>query len=162
MFSRRLFCGFLIFCMAASATGAMAQGATLQASPAVVVSLESIAVNWTAPSAPSAQDWVAMYRAGDPDTAYLAYQYTGGASSGRMSFTAPNQNFTSELEFRYFLNNGYVRSGVSNRITHAGNYYVTGPATAAGGDFVPISFKVVSNISTNGHEVGIAHVGSNF
>ena len=72
-------------------------------------------MTWTAPTGGAARDWIGLFRVGDANTAYLAYRYTGGASSGSVAFTAPSSG--GLYEFRYLLNGGYIDGARSPRIT---------------------------------------------
>ena len=97
-----------------------------------------IAVSWTSPQNSNAQDWVGLYRVGDPDAQYYWWRYTGGSATGSLTLRwfQPGQ-----YEFRLFKNNGYERAAVSNPITvtvPAGNYTVTGSPSSvyAGSDLV--------------------------
>jgi phospholipase C len=92
---------------------------TLTLSPTTVVAGGAVSVDWTAPSGSSSTDWIGLYAKGAADTAYLWYQYTGGATSGTLHTTAQGASGT-QFEFRYFLNNGYTKTATSN----------TGTATA--------------------------------
>ena len=47
-------------------------------------------VNWSAPAGHSSYDWVGLFQVGGGTSSYLAYQYTGSATSGSMTFTAPS------------------------------------------------------------------------
>jgi hypothetical protein len=91
----------------------------LAASPSTVNPGQAITVTWTAPSGQSALDWIGLYKVGDPDMGYSAWQHTGGTQSGNTTFTAPSQ--TGEYEFRYFLNNGYTKVATSNTVTVGGS-----------------------------------------
>jgi hypothetical protein len=75
----------------------------------------AVKVDWSAAVGHSAKDWVGLYAAGDPDTGFLAWQYTGAATTGRLSFVAPER--TGEYEFRYFLDDGFTRAAMGNRVT---------------------------------------------
>jgi hypothetical protein len=70
---------------------------------------------WWASGDHSVQDWVGLYQVGATDTSFLSRQYTGAALSGSMTFTAPAA--AGQYEFRYFLNDGYMRGTTSNQIT---------------------------------------------
>jgi hypothetical protein len=63
----------------------------------------------------AAKDWIGLYPVGAPDTSLLAWQYTGGANTGHMTFAAPPR--AGEYEFRYLLNDGFERAAVGNRVT---------------------------------------------
>ena len=62
-----------------------------------------LSVSWTAPAGTPVHDWVALFRVGDPYTAYIWWVYTNGTTSGSANLTAPN---TGNYEFRYYYNDG--------------------------------------------------------
>src|SRR5437660_1223654 len=74
----------------------------------------------TAPAASSANDWIALYKVGDPNTAYMTNlsRFTGGATSGTFTFTTPA--IAGQYEFRYLLNNGFTDVARSAAITVTG------------------------------------------
>jgi hypothetical protein len=88
---------------------------TLTASPATVGRGASLTISWTAPAGRPANDWIALYRVGDPNTFYQWWQYTGGAASGSFTLNAPNT--AGQYEFRYLLNDGYSSAATSNTVT---------------------------------------------
>ncbi len=87
---------------------------TLTATPQTVSAGQPISVSWTASSGSSSTDWIAMYRIGDPNTSYMQWFYTQGATSGTFTFTALLQ--AGQYEFRYLLQNGFTHSAVSNKV----------------------------------------------
>jgi hypothetical protein len=100
----------------ASATPQAVGTFTLAASPSSVTAGSSVSANWTAPAGQtSTYDWIGMYATGAGNGSYLAWQYTGGATSGSVTFTAPSTAGT--YEFRYFLNNGWTEVASSNAFT---------------------------------------------
>ncbi len=84
-----------------SAPSSIAPGATLN-------------IGWNAGTGASARDWISLFKAGAPNTAYGEWHYTGGAVSGTMSFTAPSTAGTYQL--RYLVNDGYVSVATSDII----------------------------------------------
>jgi phospholipase C len=107
---------------------------TLALSPATVVAGGAVSVAWSAPPGSSATDWIGLYTKGSADTAYLWWQYTGGAAAGTMHTTAQGAAGT-QFEFRYFLNNGYTKAATSN----------TGSATAIAPACLPAG-QTTSNV----------------
>jgi hypothetical protein len=88
---------------------------TLSASPGSVPRGGTINVSWTAPPGRPTTDWIGLYKVGDPNQLWQAFQYTGGATSGTVNFTAP---FTpGQYEFRYLLENGFNSVATSNTVT---------------------------------------------
>ena len=72
---------------------------------------DTVAANWTAPNGSSSVDWIGLYRDGAADTDMLAFAYTGGATSGSIPFSSPNQ--AGSYHFRYFVNNSYTLKSTS-------------------------------------------------
>jgi hypothetical protein len=84
--------------------------AGLRLGAGVVAPAAPIGVSWTgAPG--NARDWVGLYRVDAEDRAFVAWQYTGGALAGDLTFTAPTE--PGRYEFRLFENDGYTRLAVS-------------------------------------------------
>jgi pimeloyl-ACP methyl ester carboxylesterase len=73
-----------------------------------------IAVNWNAPSDRPADDWIGLFRIGALNSSYISKQYTGGQTSGNLSFGLPNQ--TGTYEFRYLINDEFASVAISNPI----------------------------------------------
>jgi hypothetical protein len=94
--------------------GAVVNTYTLVASPNVVAPGGQLTVNFTA-STGAATDWVALYKVGDTNSQYIAWNYTNGLTSGSFNIVAPTQ--AGQYEFRYFLSNSYTNVATSNTIT---------------------------------------------
>ncbi|HEV3028254.1 MAG TPA: hypothetical protein VG457_11815, partial [Planctomycetota bacterium] len=67
-------------------------------------------------------DWIGLYVVGSDDSteglnpsSSLTWQYTGGATSGGLQFTASGTS--GSYEFRYFLNNSATKVATSNTVT---------------------------------------------
>jgi hypothetical protein len=88
---------------------------TLTATPSPVGPGQALTINWTAPSGRPATDWIGLFVVGAPNTANLGYQFTGGATGGSFTLSAPAQ--TGQYEFRYLLQNGYTDIARSNAVT---------------------------------------------
>jgi glutaminyl-peptide cyclotransferase len=88
---------------------------SLTPSAATISPGASLSIAWTAPSGSSPYDWVALYRAGDPNTSYLWWSYTSGSTSGSAAITAPTT--TGTYEFRYLLNGAYTDALRSSPVT---------------------------------------------
>ena len=69
---------------------------------------------WNAPEGQSNLDWIGVYRVGADDQNFSAWGYTAGASSGSLSFPLVD---SGTYEFRYFLNDGFVRVANSNPVS---------------------------------------------
>jgi subtilisin family serine protease len=88
---------------------------TLTPSPDRVSPGDPLAVRWTAPAGHSAIDWIALYRVGDPNTTYGWFSYTGDATSGTFTVSAPAD--PGQYEFRYLLNDDLIEAARSNQVT---------------------------------------------
>jgi subtilisin family serine protease len=99
----------------AAPTPTPTSGYTLTASPNTINPGQPITVTWTAPNVDHTNDWIALYTVGNPDTSWISWQYTGGLSSGSVTFTAPTQ--AGQYEFRYFTHNSYTKVATSNPVT---------------------------------------------
>ncbi len=95
-----------------STTVARASTFTVTATPSSVPRGGRIDVSWTTPSGQAlAKDWIALFKPGTPNTSYGEWHYTGGATTGKMSFTAPTTAGT--YEFRFLPNDGYTSVATS-------------------------------------------------
>jgi hypothetical protein len=126
-----------------------AAGFSVSATPATVNLGGTITVSWTAPAGRPTNDWVALYAVGAPDTSYLWFQYTGGATSGTANAPAPTQG--GQYEFRYLLQNGYTDIVRSNTVTVtvSGFTLVATPSTVSPGGSVSVSWTAPSGRPTN-------------
>jgi len=88
---------------------------TVTASPSTVAIGATITVGWTAPAGRGPTDWIGIYKGGTADGYFLGYKYTGGSVTGSMTFTAPSS--AGQYEFRYFIDNGFVKKATSNTVT---------------------------------------------
>jgi RHS repeat-associated protein len=86
----------------------------LTASPSTIVVGGRILVSWHAPAGRPATDWIGLYKVGDPNQNYQTYQYTQGAATGSLQFTAPAT--PGQYEFRYLLEDGYTSAATSNTV----------------------------------------------
>ena len=91
------------------------QDYTLTASPVSVSPGGTITASWTAPAGRPTVDWIGLFASGASNTSYLAYKFTGGATSGSGTFVAPLQ--AGQYEFRYLLNNGFTDVVRSSAVT---------------------------------------------
>ena len=90
-------------------------GYTVAAAPARVAPGNLIEVNWTAPTGHDPQEWIGLYRAGDPPNSYVAFQFTGGTAAGTFQFAAPPT--PGAYEFRYMLSYAPVDAARSGTVT---------------------------------------------
>jgi len=97
--------------------------AALSATPTSVVAGRALTVSWSGITAPTNADLVALYpSSSNPDTAHIAYRYTGGGASGTMALTVPaNAVPGNGYELRLWSNNG------AQRLATFGPLIVTGP-----------------------------------
>ena len=79
----------------------------------------SAMASWNAPAGRPVDDWIGLFRSGTLNSAYVSKQYTGGSTTGNLSFTLPNEAGT--YEFRYLINDGYSSVAASGPITVAAN-----------------------------------------
>lgn len=97
----------------------------------------TLSVSWSAPPNPPGTDWIALYKVGDPNTAYGWWKYTGGKDAG--SFSLPAPRVPGEYQFRYLLSSSYTdvaRSQTVHVIPPPEEGYVLTPSptrVAAGG-----------------------------
>ena len=124
----------ILFCSHA----AIAQ--TVAAAPATVIVGEPIYVSFTAPAGSSASDWIGLYSAADPNTAFQDFRFTGGATSGYVVFYAPST--PGNYQFRYLTNNSYnsvASANVTVESTAGFSISVSG-TSASGNDPVTVSW----------------------
>src|SRR5262249_3676573 len=114
---------------------------TLPAGPSTVVVGDSLPISWTAPSGRPPNDWIGLYRVGDPNTAYLWWVYTNGAASGNSTLAAPYQ--AGQYEFRYLPDDGLADVARSNPVTvgQSSGYALTAsPSTVTAGGALTVSW----------------------
>jgi hypothetical protein len=77
-----------------------------------------LSVSWSGIVAPSSTDWIGLYKYahGTPTNhgAYIAYKYTGGASSGRIDFPIPAGLAPGTYQLRLFTDNSYTMMTFTN------------------------------------------------
>jgi hypothetical protein len=113
-------------------------GYAVTASPSTVAPGGTITVNWTAPEGHPGGDWIALYKAEDPNQAYQIFQYAPeGGTSGSLTFTVPTTATAGGYEFRYLPHGGYIDvarssitvTGATNLVANAGpDQTVPGPS----------------------------------
>jgi hypothetical protein len=117
---------------------------TVSASPSSAAPGDQLTVSWTAPAGRPANDWIGLFRVGDPNTAALWSQNTGGAASGTFNLNAPVED--GQYEFRYLQAGGFTDVARSNLVT------VTSPPPPGSG---PITFRSASGGSNGGGSTGL-------
>jgi serine protease len=127
---------------AVTVTSGSGSSYTLTASPSTVTAGGQVTVGWTAPGGRPPTDWVALYRVGDPNTAYVWWQYTNGAASGSVTITTPG--VAGQYEFRYLQQDGFTDVAQSNAVTltpaGAGSYTVEAPITVNAGGQLTVAW----------------------
>ena len=118
--------------------------ASLTGTPNQVAAGGTVAVAWAGIGVPTSMDWVEVVPTGSPDTGFVSWSYTTGASSGSMNVTMPM--VPGSYNFRLLANNGWTRLAVSSPVT----VQAPGP--------------ILTNLSPNGGPVGTAVTisGANF
>jgi hypothetical protein len=87
---------------------------TVTAGTNVVAPGGQLSVSWTA-SIGRHKDWIGLFRVGDSNEAHGWSQYTGGATSGTETLSAPTE--VGQYEFRYLLNDGLNDAARSSLVT---------------------------------------------
>jgi len=103
--------------------------ASLSANPTTIIEFTSTTVSWTINNLlppfgppPTPKDWIGLYTSStDPDTAFVAWQYTDSAdNSGSEQFSVADTYGTGggpRFQFRLFSNNGYTRLATAGPIS---------------------------------------------
>jgi hypothetical protein len=71
-------------------------------------------VSWSGVEHPSTNDWIGLFKVGDPDSATVSRQLTGGGPQGSLYVTMPTT--AGSYEARLFLNNGTSASATSSTV----------------------------------------------
>jgi hypothetical protein len=87
---------------------------SLTPSSSPVASGGQLDLRWVAPSGRPFDDWVALFKVGEPNTAYGWWAYTRGVTSGTLTLTAPTE--PGQYEFRYLVNDGFIDVGRSSPV----------------------------------------------
>jgi hypothetical protein len=87
---------------------------TVTASTNIVAPGGELSVSWTA-SAGKPLDWIGLFKVGDWNGAHGWSSYTGGATAGTFTLSAPGQ--VGQYEFRYLLNDGVDDAARSGLVT---------------------------------------------
>src|SRR5262249_33602858 len=91
--------------------------ASLSAGPASVNPGQPVTATWSSIFAPTSTDWIALYVAGAPDNAFIAWRYTDGNAAGSAALTIPANAAPGTYELRLFSNNVYTLLAMSNRFS---------------------------------------------
>jgi hypothetical protein len=122
------------------------QSYSLTASPSTAAFGGTITVNWTAPPDHADNDWIALYKVGNDNQTYISFQRpTPGATSGSLTFTAPNTadpTTAGQYEFRYLLKDEFTDVVRSNAVTLGPGYTLTAsPSTVAPGENITVNWQ---------------------
>jgi PKD repeat protein len=106
-------------------SNAVASSSTiLSVSPSSAASGSTVTATWSGIASPTPMDWIGLYAAGGPDTAFLAWTYlscskatTAVRPSGSCPFVLPNPLASGAYELRLFANNGFSRLATSEPLT---------------------------------------------
>jgi subtilisin family serine protease len=144
-----------------SASAASPVSYTLTPSTLSVNTGSPMSISWTAPAGRPATDWIGIFHVGDANTASEAWwAYTGGATSGTLNLTTPNQG--GQYEFRYFLNNTYQDATRSAPVTITqaqGSITLTpSPLSVVAGAPLAVSWTAPPGESATDW-IGLFHVG---
>jgi phospholipase C len=94
---------------------AHAQVTTVATADREVIVEGTIRYSWNAPAGAAAQDWIGLCAVGATDSSCASVRYTDGAPAGRDTAAAPAT--PGKYEFRYFLNNTFLKRGTSTAVT---------------------------------------------
>ena len=106
---------------------ATAGGPSVTATPSTVGGGQSVTVSWNGVTAPTATDWIGLYRQGTANTSIIVWFFTATCSSSAGAVTAAGScsvrmpTATGTYDFRLFANNGYTRLATSGQITVGGS-----------------------------------------
>ena len=105
-------------------------GAALSQTPASVAAGGNMTATWSGIASPSATDWIAIYRVGEPDSAYNDWVYvnctqaptspaaSGTCTTGLQAATRTGSPLTAgSYQLRLFANNSFTRLATSNNFT---------------------------------------------
>jgi C1A family cysteine protease len=98
---------------------------SLTVTPTSIARGSAVTVTFNNTGTLSTTDWIGLYAAGTPDTAYLDWIYDSSCTqtpgtakaSGSCQFTIPAGLSVGTYEFRLFADDGYSRLEVSNALT---------------------------------------------
>jgi hypothetical protein len=85
--------------------------------PVTIAAGGTLTVTWQGIAAPTPTDWVGLVRTGTADTAWVAWEYTTGTSSGSRDLAVPTSLSPGTYELRLFAQGGWERLAVSNVVT---------------------------------------------
>jgi len=139
--------------------------ASLSVNPTTVAGGGSTTATFSNVSSPQTGDWLGLYRSGDPDIAYLNYEWTSSctktigstpATAGACPFIMPITSGTFEL--RLFRAASFTRLATSQPITVNVATLTANPTTVSRGASTTATWNFVSNPQT-GDWIGLYRTG---
>ena len=128
------------------------QPPTLWASAPVVPAGGQFTVSWSYLLSPSTHDWIGLYASSlASNSAYLAYQFTNGQSSGYAVFTVPAATPAgTTYELRLFANGSYNRLATTDSFTVTVPTLSVNPSAVRPGAILTVTWaNVVSPSATD-------------
>ena len=93
-------------------------------SPAVIPAAGTVIANWSGIPAPTATDWIGLYRVGAANSEYIDWLYVSCSqtpgipqASGSCPFLIPDQLAAGTYELRLLANDGFSNLAISNPLT---------------------------------------------
>src|SRR5207249_2503129 len=93
--------------------------ATLSVAPTSAAPGDGPTATWSGISTPTSTDWVGLFLAGAPNSAYIFSVYTGGAASGSLTVSVPTTATPGSYEVRLFAHNGFTLLATTPLTVHA-------------------------------------------
>ena len=127
-------------------------GATVSASPGAVPAGSAVTVTWSGNAAPSPTDWIGLYAAGAPATAFLDWVYTSCTktstfprAAGWCPLPVPETLSPGAYEVRLFANNGFVTLATSQSfaVTPPGPSVRASPVAVSAGGAVTATWSSI-------------------
>ncbi|HEV3183662.1 MAG TPA: alkaline phosphatase family protein [Xanthobacteraceae bacterium] len=131
------------------------------ASPDREVPVEgTIGYSWTSPPGAAAQDWIGLCAVGAADPSCASVRYTDGAQSGHATTAAPAT--PGPYEFRYFLNNTFIRQATSTSVTVKAASVLIANAVrlSAGPEEISVKWSALPGDATAKSWIGLYKAGS--
>ena len=119
----------------------------ISATPTTVAPGGTLTVSWQDIATPTATDWVGLVPMGAADTAYAAWWYTTGTTSGSRVVTLPATLPAGTYELRLFAQNNLQRLAVSSALTVSGPTLSASPTTVSAGGTVTATWSGIGTPS---------------
>ena len=126
----------------------------LSESPTSAVAGAIVTAQWSGIASPTASDWIGLYAAGAPDSAYLAWVYVScsqsagnAATAGSCAFRLPATLTPGNYELRAFANDAFVRIATSGlfAVGAPAASLSESPASALGGAPITASWSSIGS-----------------